>query len=119
MNQTSEKSFHEKLKSKIDSYVHGVYRVTKKFPKEEVFGSTSQIRRSSLSVALNYVEGYARRRSAVHKNFLEIAYGSLQESKYLLDFAEKENYINKEESVPLINLADEIGAMLWSTMSKL
>ncbi|MBI4653213.1 four helix bundle protein [Candidatus Kuenenbacteria bacterium] len=40
-----------------------VYKITKKFPKDELYGVTSQIRRSSLSIILNYIEGYARRKN--------------------------------------------------------
>lgn len=80
------KSFKDKLKSKMDEYVHFVYRVTKSLPKEELYGVTSQIRRASLSTVLNYIEGYARRKKAVQLNFFETAYGSLKESKYLLYF---------------------------------
>jgi len=69
-------TYHEKLKLKMDRYAHFVYAITKKFPKEELFGITSQLRRSSLSVILNYIEGYARRRGKdckVYNNFIQIS----------------------------------------------
>ena len=72
--------FHDELKSKMDEYAHLVYKLTRDFPKEEIYGITSQLRRAALSVILNYVEGYARVKNKVHKNFLEISYGSLKES---------------------------------------
>lgn len=100
----------------MDEYAHGVYRATKTFPKEELFGVTSQIRRSSLSVVLNYVEGYARRKGdkcKVYQNFMEIAYGSLKESKYLLNFCLVEGYINNDQFEQLNSMADQIGAMLY------
>lgn len=115
----STETFHEQLRKKMDEYVHGIYRLTKKFPREELYGATSQLRRAALSVILNYIEGYARRRDKVHKNFLEISYGSLQESKYLLDFADKEQYIHGIESEKMVKLAEEIGAMLWGTLRRL
>ncbi len=108
--------YHEKIKQLMDEYVHGVYTATKHFPKEELFGVTSQIRRSSLSIILNYIEGFARQRKKVNKNFLEIAYGSLQESKYLLDFSQKEKYLSDEEFEKLFRLGEEIGAMLWGIL---
>lgn len=77
MEHETGKNFHDILKSKIDQYVHEVYRYTKNYPKKEIFSSTSQHRRAALSVALNYIEGFARLRNKVHKNFLEISYGSL------------------------------------------
>ena len=52
--------FHDILKRKMDEYVHLVYKITRSFPREELYGSTSQLRRAALSVVLNYIEGYAR-----------------------------------------------------------
>lgn len=112
-------NFKEKLKNKMNEYAHFVYKVTKQFPKEELFGVTSQIRRASLSVVLNYVEGYARRRPAVQLNFFEISYGSLRESRYLLDFSKDEKFLSEKDYDFLVNLADEIGAMLWTEISAL
>ena len=60
-----QNDFPEQLKKKMDEYVHFVYKFTKSFPKEELYGVTSQIRRASLSVILNYIEGFARQRKAV------------------------------------------------------
>ena len=108
--------FHDELKSKMDKYAHFVYKISKKFPKDELYGMISQIRRSSLSVILNYIEGFARRKSKVNLNFLEISYGSLQESKYLLGFALEEGYLSQEEYIIANAMADEIGAMLWKTI---
>lgn len=68
--------FHTRLKQIIHEYVRLVYKITKEFPKDELYGMTSQLRRSALSVMLNYIEGFARRRPAVMLNFFEIAYGS-------------------------------------------
>lgn len=114
--EKSNKNFHEKLKEKIDEYVHFIYKVTKSFPKEEIYGVTSQIRRAALSIMLNYIEGFARRRPKVHLNFLETAYGSLKESKYLLHFSLKEKYLSETDYKRGIQMAEEIGAMLWRTI---
>lgn len=103
----------------MDDYVHLVYAATKNFPRDELYGATSQLRRSALSVMLNYVEGYARGRDKVHKNFLEISYGSLKESAYLLEFSYKEKYINKELYEKASVLANNIGAMLWGILNKI
>lgn len=113
------KAFHDSLKSKMDEYVHFVYGCTKKFPREELYGVTSQLRRASLSVILNYIEGYARGKSKVRKHFLEISYGSLKESKYLLHFSLVEKYLSKPDYEKAIALAEDIGAMLWGTIKKL
>jgi four helix bundle protein len=108
--------FREKLKGKMDDYAHLVYKLTKEFPKEEIYGVTSQIRRSFLSVVLNYVEGFARGRRAVKQNFWQMAYGSLAESKYLLEFSFKENLITEKDYKSAIQLAEEIGAMLYRSL---
>jgi len=112
-------TFHEILKQKMDEYAHGVYSLTKKFPKEELYGITSQLRRSALSVILNYIEGYARNRDKVHKNFLETSYGSLKESKYLIHFSYKESLISRTEYEKLLHIAEEIGKMLWGILKKI
>lgn len=111
--------FHDELKSKMDEFAHLVYRLTKEFPKEEIYGITSQLRRAALSIILNYIEGYARIKNKVHKNFLEISYGSLKESKYLLHFSLVENYLSKADYEKAMHLAENIGAMLWGIISKL
>lgn len=105
--------FFEKLKRKMDKYVHLVYRLSRKFPKEELYGAISQLRRAALSIILNFIEGFARHKKAVKLNFWEISYGSLKETKYLLYFSLAEKYINNEEYDEAIKLAEEIGAMLW------
>lgn len=112
-------TYHEKLKKEMNEYTHFVYALTRNFPKEELYGVTSQLRRSALSVILNYIEGYARGREKVHKNFLEISYGSLKESKYLLHFSLVEKYISEEYYKKAVNLAENIGAMLWGVLRKL
>lgn len=112
-------TYHEKLKSKMDEFAHLVYKITRNFPKEEIYGTTSQLRRAALSVILNYIEGYARGKDKVHKNFLEISYGSLKESKYLLHFSFIENYLSKIDYNKAIKLAEDIGAMLWGIIRKL
>ncbi|HDZ85544.1 MAG TPA: four helix bundle protein, partial [Candidatus Moranbacteria bacterium] len=52
----------------MDEYAHFIYKITKAFPREEVYGVTSQLRRSGLSVILNYIEGFARKKKAVKQN---------------------------------------------------
>lgn len=103
----------------MDEYAHFVYRLCKKFPKDELYGVTSQIRRAALSIILNYIEGYARKRPSVRLNFLETSYGSPQESKYLLRFSLIESYLNKQDYGTSLKLAEEIGAMLWREIDNL
>ena len=104
----------------MDEFVHLVYRLTKGFPKEELYGVTSQLRRAAISVILNYIEGYARRRRLVKINFFETSYGSLQESKYLLQFGGENRWVKDAgDHKQAMELAGEIGAMLWKTIEGL
>ena len=122
MNQKEVRNnnqFHIELKLLMDKYVNKVYDYSIDFPKEENFGVTSQLRRSSLSIILNYIEGYARQSHGNLKNFLNISYGSLKESKYLIYFSNKRKYLKKEDYDELLSINDRIGAMLWGIISKL
>lgn len=102
----------------MDEYAHLAYSVTKSFPKSELFGITSQLRRSALSVTLNYIEGYARFTPAMYQNFLRISFGSLQESKYLIEFSLKEEFLSQKDYDIMAEKADNIGAMLWGMIKK-
>ncbi len=115
----AKKTYHQELKGLLDEYVHLVYKLTRSFPKEELFGIVSQWRRSSLSIALNYVEGFARVGVASNKNFLKISFGSLKESQYLLEFSFVEKYIAKEDYEKAKILSNRIGAMLWGILKKM
>jgi len=115
----NQNTYINQLKNKMDIYVHFVYKLTKQFPKDELYGCTSQLRRATLSIILNFIEGFARKKTAVKRNFWEISYGSLQESKYLVTFSAVENYISQEESEQAKVMAEEIGAMLWRAIEPL
>lgn len=103
----------------MDEYAHFVYKIARSFPKAEIYGITSQLQRATLSIVLNYIEGYARSRILVKQNFWEISYGSLKESKYLLNFCYKEKFINGEDYKKGLGMAEEIGAMLWRAIDSL
>jgi four helix bundle protein len=118
-NQGSQEKFHDVLYTKIDAYVHGVYNLTRKYPKEELYAASSQHRRAALSIMLNFLEGYARFRQKVLLNFLETSYGSLKESQYLLAFALAENWISNTEYNKIYAVGDEIARMIWTTLSKI
>ena len=111
--------FHEELKKSVDKMVHEVYGLSKQFPRDEIHGAISQLRRAALSVALNYVEGFARGRRAVNRNFVETAYGSLQETKYILKFATEEGWLRPPEAQPVIDNVEKIGGMLWGVIKRL
>lgn len=102
-----------------DELAWSVYQSTFKFPKEEIYGLTSQLRRAILSVVLNIVEGHARSSKKEFKHFLNIALGSLAESDYLLQFALRCKYLTKEDYDRLALLRIRCGKLLWNLMKSL
>ena len=90
-----------------------IYEISKRFPTEEKFALTSQIRRSSRSICLNLREAWAKRRYKAHFiSKLTDCDGENSETESSLDFALDCNFINESEHVELSNLCDEIGKML-------
>ncbi|MDD3927057.1 MAG: four helix bundle protein [bacterium] len=71
-----------------------VYKATRGFPKEEIYGLTSQIRRAAVSVPSNIVEGCARESQVEYFRFLEIAFGSIRELHYQFDLAKRLGYMD-------------------------
>ena len=69
---------------KAHQFALAVYRLTRTFPRSEVYGLTSQFRRAAVSIAANIAEGFRKRGSADKVRFLNIAQGSLEESRYYL-----------------------------------
>jgi four helix bundle protein len=69
---------------KAHIFVLGVYRASKNFPREEIYGLTSQFRRAAISVAANIAEGFKKRGRADKVRFMNIAEGSLEECRYYL-----------------------------------
>ncbi|MDZ4756723.1 MAG: four helix bundle protein [Bacteroidota bacterium] len=74
-----------------------IYAITKSFPKEEIFGITSQIRRSTISIPLNIAERHGRKSTKSYINFLNIARGSLNELETCLMIAKNLKYISEKE----------------------
>jgi four helix bundle protein len=93
-------------------YVLDIYRLIKKFPKEEKFALVDQLRRSSSSVPTNIVEGNERGSKKEFIQFLYTAKASLAESKYHLILAKDLKYSSQSETNLLLNKADEIGKMI-------
>jgi four helix bundle protein len=91
-----------------------VYRLTASFPKEEVYGMTSQIRRPAVSVAANIAEGHGRDHSGSFVQFLRIAQGSLKELETHLLLALRVDLALVKETEPILGQCDELGRMLRS-----
>ncbi len=98
---------------KADLLASEVYAVTKDFPAHEIYGVISQLRRASLSVVLNIVEGFSRLGRKEKKRFVTIALGSLAETDYLLYFCHKQQFLSDDQYRLLENIRSETGAVLW------
>ena len=90
-----------------------VYLLTKNFPKEEMYGLTSQIRRAALPIPTNIVEGYSRKGDKELAYFLNVSLGSLAETKYLLHFSQRLGYVNSDSHNNLYDQLELLGKKLW------
>ena len=89
-----------------------IYDITKNFPKDELFGLTSQIRRAAVSVPSNIVEGKARGSNNEYRRFLLIARGSLEEVKYQLLLSKDLNYIDECRYEEVFSLTEDVGKLI-------
>jgi len=94
---------------KAHHFVLEVYRLTNKFSKTEMYGLTSQLRRAAVSIPANIAEGFKKKCRPDKVRFMNIAQGSLEESRYYLILASDLEYTDTET---LLKSLDEIGRML-------
>ena len=94
------------------------YELTRQYPRDELFGLTSQSRRAAASVAANIAEGYGRATRQAYLNFLRIARGSLKELETHWILAERVGLASPEPTKTLLDQTDELGRMLHSLISK-
>ena len=99
--------------------VKDVYKETRNFPKEELYGLTNQIRRSAISIPSNISEGHIRQHRAEFRQFLNIALGSLAELETQIIIARELNYLSIEKSENLIDQMSSLGKMMRGLMKKL
>jgi four helix bundle protein len=102
-----------------DELVIEIYRITKSFPKEEMYGLTSQIRRAAVSVPSNIVEGCGRETDNEYSRFLEIGFSSLKELHYQVSLAMRLGYIDEKETDLLISKFAETDRVLVALLRKL
>jgi four helix bundle protein len=96
-----------------DELAFKIYKGTRSFPKEEIYGITSQIRRAALSIPTNIVEGYSRKGDKELAHFVNISLGSLCEVKYLIYFSHRLEYFEDDEYKELRDGYNALGKMLW------
>lgn len=96
-----------------------VYQITKKFPKEELYGLTSQMRRASSSIAANIAEGCGKRTDADFARFLQNAFGSANELEYHILLAHDLELLNSSDYQQLTEKVIEVKKMLAAFLRKL
>ena len=96
-----------------------LYEVTKSFPREEIYGLTSQIRRAGVSAPSNISEGAAGRSTEQFKNYLCTAIGSLNEVSTQLEIAKRVGYLNSQTHDRAQRLLDECLALTYGLKRKL
>jgi four helix bundle protein len=116
-NRTPSKSFRDVIAwQKAHQLVLDIYKLTKAFPREEIYCLTSQVRRSSISVAANIAEAFKKKSAADKLRILNISQGSLSETEYFLILSQDLGYTYTRE---LMQKADEVGKILESYMQSI
>jgi four helix bundle protein len=99
--------------------VDAVYRLTRGFDKEEVYGLTSQIRRAAISVPSNIAEGHGRQTQRHFLHFLSIARGSIKELETQVLIARRLGYANEAENSKVLDLSDQVSRLTTGLMNSL
>lgn len=92
--------------------VGGVYRISRSFPKDELYALTNQVRRAAVSIPSNIAEGQGRGTGSEFARYLRIAHGSLREVETQLMIAGRLRYAMSEALQPLLDLAGEVGRLI-------
>jgi four helix bundle protein len=105
---------HRKLRAfeLADALTLEIYKATVKFPREEQFGLTSQMRRAAVSIVCNIVEGCARKSQADYLRFLDMAFGSTRELEYQLSLVYRLGYLKENDYKKLHITCDETAKVL-------
>ncbi|MEN6449337.1 MAG: four helix bundle protein [Thermoguttaceae bacterium] len=92
--------------------VEATYRATSRFPKEEIYGLTAQVRRAAVSIPSNIAEGQGRNTTRDFLHFISIAQGSAKEVETQVLIAERLGYVTNEVSGKLVMQTAEVGRLL-------
>lgn len=101
---------------KAHQFVLEVYKLTNGFPRSEIYGLTSQFRRAAVSIPANIAEGFTKRGKSDKARFLNIAQGSLEESRYYLILSRDLKYA---ETSQLLLLIEEVSKLLEAYSSSI
>ena len=104
---------------KAVEFVVAMYRETASFPKEEMYGLTSQMRRAAVSIPSNIAEGQARSTTRDFIHFLYISRGSLKESETQIIISRRLGYLNEQQEADLLGRADELSRLISGLVSSL
>lgn len=104
---------------KAMNLVTKTYQLTNNFPKDELFGLTSQIRRSAISVPSNIAEGFGRKSNKEFSRFLNIGFGSLFQYQTQIEIAKNIHYLNENDFKNLYEDTRELEAMIVSFSNKI
>jgi four helix bundle protein len=96
-----------------------VYSITKRFPKEELYGLTSQMRRAAVSVPTNIAEGAGRYHKKEYTQFLYVARGSVYELMTLMRISQELEFLAAEQAEAVSSLCSEVMAMLNGLIASL
>ncbi len=117
MKRPPAKNFQDLIVwQKAHQFVLLVYRYSESFPKNELYGLTSQLRRSAVSIPANIAEGFKKRTKPDKARYLNIAQGSLEESRYYLILAKDLDY---GDNLRLRNQLEEVSKLLESYLSSI
>jgi four helix bundle protein len=110
MNRTPAKSFQDLIVwQKAHQFVLSTYRFSEGFPKTEIYGLTSQLRRAAISIAANIAEGFKKKNKSDKARFMNIAQGSLEECRYYLILPKDLRY---GDSLELMSQLEEVSKLL-------
>lgn len=99
--------------------IKDVYTLTRHFPREELYGLTSQVRRSAISIPSNIAEGFKRYHNKEYSQFLHIALGSAAELETQLIIAKELGFITEDKLTDILEKLDHVSKMISSLLNKL